>query len=84
MKDAATRIREFVLGHLDGVLVDDDEDLFDGGHVNSLFIVQLVMWLERTLGVVVEGTDLDLDNFRTIETIADFAARKSSRTSGAV
>jgi methoxymalonate biosynthesis acyl carrier protein len=78
VKDTTRRIREFILGHLGGTEIDDDEDLIDGGHVNSLFIVQLVIWLERTFDVAVAGKDLDIVNFRTVETIADFVSRKTT------
>ncbi|ANZ40537.1 hypothetical protein BBK82_35565 [Lentzea guizhouensis] len=86
MKPVQIHIREFVFRHLDGVEIDDDEDLFDGGHANSLFVVQLVLWLERTFGIALSGRDLDIDNFRTIGSIAAFVERKnvSAAVSGSV
>jgi|HubBroStandDraft_3_1064219.scaffolds.fasta_scaffold05845_2 methoxymalonate biosynthesis acyl carrier protein len=70
------QIREFIAEQVGGIRIDDDEDLFDGGHVNSLFAVQLVMWIERALDVPVERGDLDVDNFRTVDDIAAFVDRK--------
>jgi methoxymalonate biosynthesis acyl carrier protein len=69
-------IRQFIAGHVNGVPVDDDEDLFGGGYVNSLFAVQLVMWIERTFGVVVDRGDLDIAKFATISAIASFVGQK--------
>ncbi|MFF9843385.1 acyl carrier protein [Streptomyces sp. NPDC013740] len=75
-------IREFLAGHVHGVEVEDDEDLFASGLVNSLFAVQMVMWVERTYGVAVAGEDLALDNFRSVTAIAEFVARKKALAGG--
>jgi methoxymalonate biosynthesis acyl carrier protein len=69
-------VRAFVSQHTKGVVVADDEDLLAGGHVNSLFAVQLVMWIERTFGTPIEGADLDFANIRSLSTIEAFVDRK--------
>ncbi|KFU82067.1 Phosphopantetheine attachment site [Amycolatopsis lurida] len=81
MSDTKTDILRFVSGHAGGADIAGDEDLFDSGLVNSLFIVQLVMWLERGFGITLAGGDLDLDNFRTVDAITAFVARKSTPVS---
>ena len=78
------KIRKFISGHVHGAQIDDDEDLFDSGYVNSLFAVQLVMWIERTLGIPVQRGDLDLANFRSISAIAAFVEGKKAATTGGV
>ncbi|MEU6925575.1 MULTISPECIES: phosphopantetheine-binding protein [unclassified Streptomyces] len=75
-------IRDFLDGHVHGVVVEDDEDLFASGLVNSLFAVQLVMWVERTYGLRASGEDLDFANFRSIDAIAGFVARKKALVGG--
>lgn len=83
MPDAEeTVIRQYITDRLHGVQVHDDEDLFACGHVNSLFAVQLVMWLQRTFGIHVERGDLDVTNFRSIERIVRFVRVK--RAAGSV
>jgi methoxymalonate biosynthesis acyl carrier protein len=54
----------------------DDEDLFSLGFVNSLFAMQLVMFLEKEFNIQVENKDLNMDNFRTINSIASFVTQK--------
>lgn len=54
----------------------DTDDFFALGHVNSLFALELVTYVERRFDIVVEVTDLDLDNFRTITRIAGLVRRK--------
>ncbi|MFD4375300.1 phosphopantetheine-binding protein [Streptomyces sp. NPDC058486] len=75
-------IREFLGGHLHGVEVEDDEDVFAAGLVNSLFAVQVVMWVERTYGLQVAGEDLAFTNFRSIDAIAAFVERKTAPVGG--
>jgi acyl carrier protein len=54
----------------------DDEDIFLLGFVNSLFSMQLVMFLESEFKIKVENEDLDLNNFRTINSIVSFVESK--------
>jgi methoxymalonate biosynthesis acyl carrier protein len=63
------KVREVVLRHTDGLPIGDDEDLFDGGYVNSLFVVQLVAWIEREYDLRLPLNELVLDDLRTIAAI---------------
>lgn len=65
-------VHEFVAQHVGGERFADDDDMFAAGRINSLFAVQLVMWVERTYGVIVQGADLDIGNFRTVADVARF------------
>jgi methoxymalonate biosynthesis acyl carrier protein len=76
MTDARDRIHAFVSGHLQSVAFADEDDLFGDGLVNSLFAMQLVMFLEQDFGIEVTNDDLDMDNFRSIAAMAAFVARK--------
>ncbi|MFL6119328.1 phosphopantetheine-binding protein [Actinophytocola sp.] len=70
-------IHRFVAGHVHGVPFDDSTDLFAGGLVNSLFAVQIVMWVERTFPVEVRGEDLDMRNFHSVDAITRFVRRRA-------
>ncbi len=50
-------------------------DLFESGAVSSLFAMELVVHVERAFGVTIEGEDLSLENFRTIEAMAAMVIR---------
>jgi len=80
--DPREQIRAFVARHLGGLTFTDDQDLFASGHVNSLFAVQLVMFVEGTLGVPVAGDDLDIANFASVDKIAAFARDRSAAPTG--
>jgi D-alanine--poly(phosphoribitol) ligase subunit 2 len=57
---------------------DRDEDLFETGRVNSLFVVQLLTALERHFRIKINVADLDLQNFSTVNKIIDFVVRKQT------
>ena len=55
----------------------DDLDIFESGYVNSMFAMELVTFLEGSFAITVETEDLELDNFRTVDAMAAFVARKT-------
>jgi methoxymalonate biosynthesis acyl carrier protein len=58
----------------------NDTDLLATARLDSLGVVELIMQLERRFGITVELQDLELDNFRTLDSIAAFvAARQGER-----
>ncbi|MEK3875936.1 acyl carrier protein [Paenibacillus sp. FSL M7-0420] len=59
----------------------EDEDIFSLGFVNSLFAMQLVMFIEKEFLVRLENEDLDLDNFRSIDLIAELVEKKLAAVS---
>ena len=75
-------IRDFILddllmGQHDGDL-DADTNLLLTGLVDSLGVMRMMMFIDEELGVQVPPTDITIDNFRTIGTIADYLARQKS------
>jgi acyl carrier protein len=56
--------------------LQDDEDIFALGFVNSLFAMQLVLFVEQEFSIAIENEDLDFENFRTINAIARLVERK--------
>jgi methoxymalonate biosynthesis acyl carrier protein len=55
-----------------------DTDLFATGAVSSLFAMELVVHIEQSFGVTIEGDDLRMDNFRTIGDMAEMVGRLKS------
>ena len=56
---------------------EDDEDIFETGLVNSLFAMQLVMFVEKEFGIEVADDDLSLDNFRTVNAMSQLVRGKN-------
>lgn len=52
-----------------------DTELMDSGKVNSLFALEIVLYLEKTFKIRLKGKDINKNNFRTINTIAELVER---------
>ena len=58
--------------------MEDDEDLFASGLVNSLFAMQLVLFVEKEFSIKVENQDLDIANFKSVNAITGFIQSKTA------
>ena len=47
----------------------DDVDLIDGGLLDSLALVELIMEIEQRFGLSIPFDTLDIDDFRTVQRI---------------
>jgi len=55
----------------------DDTDLLDGGILDSLKFVELLVQLEQRFGTRVNLNEFEPDNFRSIDRIAQFVVQQS-------
>ncbi|MCK4259500.1 MAG: hypothetical protein KAX49_11015 [Halanaerobiales bacterium] len=70
------KIREFILEYRDVDDLKDDDDIFRSGIVNSLFAMQLVMFLESTFDISIGNEDLSLNNFCSVNAMLDLINKK--------
>jgi acyl carrier protein len=54
-----------------GVVIDPDTELFAGGLIDSLRILELIAWTERATGRTIPDRQIRMDNFRTPRRIAE-------------
>jgi acyl carrier protein len=77
---ATEKIREFVKMNLavyeDDVVLGDDDNIFELGFVDSPFAIQLICFIEEEFTINVGDDDLDINNFTSINRIAEFVSRK--------
>jgi methoxymalonate biosynthesis acyl carrier protein len=59
--------------------VRPDQDLFADGMINSMFALELVVQIENTFDVAVEGRDLDMANFRSVNAMANLVQRLAEK-----
>lgn len=52
-----------------------DTELMDSGKVNSLFALEIVLYLEKTFKIRLKGKDINKNNFRTINAMAELVER---------
>jgi acyl carrier protein len=72
-------VRGFILSSIALAELDDDDDLFESGIVNSLFAVQLMTFIEKTFAIEVGMEDLDIENFKSLNATTDFVLKKNGR-----
>ncbi len=75
-RELRSRLRAFLGRYLHESTLADGDDLFASGRVNSLFAMQLVLFLEKEFRVRIENRDLDLANFRSIDAMAALIEKK--------
>lgn len=78
MDENKVKIRAFFSRFFRTNELKDSDDIFSLGFVNSLFAMQLVMWLEKEFAISIKDEDLDIKNFNSIGAVAALIARKSS------
>jgi len=81
--DIRTPIIGFVENRFPGIALEATEDIFARGFVNSLFAMELVMFLENTFAFTIPSEVLRLDNFRTVASMAALVERHAGRVEGA-
>ena len=70
------KIKEFLSKLMRNHDLKDDEDIFALGFINSLAALQLVQFLEKEFAVTIGDEDLELDNFRTLNSMDQLLERK--------
>ncbi len=76
MQDGRTRIKAFFGRFFHNVELENDQDIFAMGIVNSLFAMQLVLFVEKEFGITIENDDLDIDNFKSVNAIVRLIEQK--------
>jgi len=77
---AKDNILAFVRGRYPQAEIDESQDIFALGFVNSLFAMELVMFIEKTFGITIPNDELRIDNFRTANSMAELVSRLSLAT----
>jgi len=77
--DIENTMRSFLSRFIRNHELQDNQDIFAAGFVNSMFAMQLVQFIEHQFGFTIESEDLELDNFRSIEAMTRFIERKQQQ-----
>ena len=78
MSDSAKeQIIAFIKGRYPQAEISESEDIFQLGFINSLFAMELVMFVEKSFGVTIPNEELRIDNFRTANSMSDLVDRLS-------
>ncbi|HBN85083.1 MAG TPA: D-alanyl carrier protein [Clostridiales bacterium] len=75
MDDIKQKVRSFLSKNKSTEQIKDDDDLFEKGFVDSLFSLQLIMYLEKEFRLRIKNKDINEDNFCSIDKIAETVTR---------
>jgi acyl carrier protein len=77
-EDIKARTKAFMAKHFQNYELQEEDDIFALGFVNSLFAMQLVLFVEKEFSMVVEDEDLSIDNFKSVNAIANLVRSKAT------
>lgn len=81
MDEIKGKLRHYIAKNLlfsnDGYQYADDTSFLEEGIVDSMGIMELVMFVEETFGVNVEDNELIPDNFDSVTQLAAYVRRKA-------
>jgi D-alanine--poly(phosphoribitol) ligase subunit 2 len=77
-KNLAGDISAVLRDHLSVMVQSPDQDLLETGLVDSIGLVELILQLEDRFGLSLPMEDLEIDDFRSINRIADLITRLSA------
>ncbi len=63
-----------------GAALSDTTDLLKDWFVDSLGIIETVLFLEKTFGIDIARADINGSNFRNIAVLSEFVARRLKQT----
>jgi acyl carrier protein len=78
--DLVGEIRSVLCDHLHVLVDSGDRDLLESGLVDSVGLVELILQLEDRFGISLPMEALELDDFRSLNTIADLIGRLGSNS----
>ena len=70
------KIADFVCKNAHVRTITKDERFFESGLVTSMFALQIVAFVEKELNMALDDDDLNIQNFASVEAIANFIAGK--------
>lgn len=78
MADTKKSIRMFMLKEfgIKEANLKDDESLFDSGYIDSLAMLILIAFIEKEFKVVINPSEVAMDNFNTLNKISELVSKK--------
>lgn len=84
--DVKKEVKKFILEEFlpEGYVLKDDEFLFDTGVfdtgvIDSLGMIKLMAFIEKTFDVVINPSEVTMDNFNTVEKIVRIINEKINK-----
>ena len=75
---AREKLRGFIARFVRSREFNDGDQIFEAGFVNSMFVIELIMYIEKEFSLKVENDELELRNFASIDAMCNFIQAKLS------
>lgn len=72
MNSIKTKVLEFIKRYSKVENINEDENIFNMGFINSLFSMQLILFIEKEFDISVDNDDLGTDKFNTLNSIFSY------------
>jgi acyl carrier protein len=73
-------IKDFIVDNItyfeDDIILNDSDNIFELGFVNSLFSMALLNFVESTFDIQISDEELTLENFSSVDNIVSLVNRK--------
>ncbi|AWA98064.1 natural product biosynthesis carrier protein [Vibrio parahaemolyticus] len=79
MDNIKSEIRAFLSRATNGIEIEADTNIFELGFTHSLFIMQMILFIESNFGIELELDDIDHDDISTINKIAQLISKNINR-----
>ncbi len=79
MSDIKLKLRNFLNTYFEDCDINDDDNIFELGHISSLFAMQLVLFLEKEYRIKVTNEEMDMSNFKSLDTIESYIIKKQNK-----
>lgn len=70
------KVKSFLKKYTNSNELNEDQEIFTKGLINSLLAMQMVLFLEKEYSFQILNEDLDIKNFNTLRAIAEFVIKK--------
>lgn len=78
--DVQSTIKQYIvteiMHELDQNVLDNEAALIEGGIIDSMNLIKLVLFIEEKYGVAITDEELDIDNFMTVNALTKFLNKK--------
>ena len=74
--DRKSMVKEFLVKISRKTDFKDDEDIMNSGLLNSLFAMQLILFLEKKFNISIGKEDFNLENFKSLNAITKYLDMK--------
>lgn len=72
------KIQVFLQDNIPNQHIEDDDDIFKLGYVNSLFSLKLIGFIESAFSISILDDELDIANFNSIDAMTSFVHAKKT------